>query len=317
MSRSRILATSVAVLLLAIAARPVHAQKGTLIDAIGMVDYSAGRPGIKVGSWVRYHVTGKSDLGATDDYTVTLLIAGEQEWWGEDCFWVETWTTLPGGHTQTAATLVSYAIFDDSLAVPHILLYQRKRITELDPQGVPVEQILRRGSGALKSRTPPGAGLARKVDSLGTETVKSPRGDLFCYKVRTEQAASSTGQSADSMQYTENRVVRVGYRTRQVPVTGIAREELDFGIWRRTWLSGRSQETAPLRVLDRSTGTVELVDFGTAGLKANFVPERFRRSLTEQRATQSAPPRLAKPRATAAKPATGKPATAKPGTLKH
>jgi len=236
-------------------------------------------------------------MGVTDDYIVTVLIAGEEEWWGEECFWVETTTQRGQGPAETAATLMSYAILDDSLAVPHVLLYQRKRISEVDEYGQPRQQTMRRGDSALKRRTPPDPGLTLLVDTLGTDTLKTDQGDLVCLKVRTEQGISSTAQSADSSQYTEIRDVRVTYLTPRIPVTGRAREEIDYSISRRAWLTGRSQESSPLRIMDRSKGVLELVAYGTAGLKSELIPEDLRRSLAEQRAAQA--PR---PRAPAAKP---------------
>jgi hypothetical protein len=230
-----------------------------------------------------------------------VLIAGEEEWWGEECFWVETWTQRGSGGVETAATLMSYAIFDDSLAVPHVLLYQRKRISELDELGSPLQQTMRRGDSSVKSRTPPEPGLIRLVDTLGTDTVRTDLGDLVCLEVRTQQGVSSTAQSADSSQYTEIRDVRVAHLNARVPVTRNAREELDYSISRRTWLTGRSQESSPMRIMDRSKGVLELVGFGTSGLEAKFVPEEFRRSLAEQRA----------------RPATPKPPPPKPKPLLH
>jgi hypothetical protein len=127
MSRSRVLVAILAAVLLALGARSAPAEQETpILDAIGTLDYAHGRAPLRVGSWVKYHMSAKSELGVTDDYTVTVLIAGEEEWWGEECFWVETWTKRAGESAESvAATLMSYAILDDSLAVPHVLIYQR------------------------------------------------------------------------------------------------------------------------------------------------------------------------------------------------
>ena len=284
MSRSRVLVTCLAALALALAARSAPAQEGSLLDAIGTLDYSHGRAPLQVGSWVKYRMKAKSEMGVTDDYDVTVLIAGEEEWWGEDCFWVETWTDRAGHASEGAATLMSYSILDDSLATPHVLLYQRKRIADFDEQGNPLQQTMRRGESAVKSRTPPEPPLGRLVDTLGTDTVKTAVGNFACVKVRTQQGVSSTAQSADSSQYTEIRDIRVAHRTPRVPVTGVAREDLDYSIMRRTWLTGRSQETTALNTMDRSKGTLELLGFGAGGLEPKFVPKEFRRSLADQRA---------------------------------
>lgn len=296
MSRSRVLIASLAAVLLALTARSAPAQQGSTLDAIGTLDYAHGRAPLRAGSWVKYHMSARSEMGVTDDYTVTVLIAGEEEWWGEECFWVETWTQRAGRALEMAATLMSYGILDDSLATTHVLLYQRKRVAETDEFGKPVQQTMRRGEAAVKSRTPVDPGLTRKVETLGTDTLKTALGDFVCLKVRTQTGVGSTAQSADSTQYTEVRDIRVACRTTAVPVTGVAREELEYSIMRRTWLTGRSQESSPMRTMDRSKGTMELLGFGTGGLEAKLVPEEFRRTLEEQRAHPFTPkPAPAKP----------------------
>lgn len=311
MNRSRILVAFFMASLFALSAGSALAQESTLLDAIGTLDFSRGRSIVQVGSWVTYHMTAKSEMGVSDDYTVTVLIAGEEEWWGEECFWVETTTRVGQEPGLTAATLMSTAIFDDSTASRNVLMYQRKRVGDLDESGRPRMQTMRRGNDAIKSRTPPDAGLTVRTDTLGTDTLKTAQGDFVCLKVRTEQGIATTAQSADSSQYTEVRDVRVTYLSPRIPVTGRAREEIDYSISRRSWLVGRSQDSGPLRVMDRSKGTLELVSFGTKGLEAQLTPVEFRRSLAEQRAAVA--PR---PKATATKPRAGTPA-AKPRPRTH
>ena len=120
------------------------------INGIGLVDYSR-KPTFKVGDWARYRMTAKSDAGFKDDYTVTVLVAGEEEWWGERCFWIETWTDMEGKPPQTAATLMSYAVFDDSLAIPHMQLYMRKTISGLNEDGTAKVDLYRRAAVSVKS----------------------------------------------------------------------------------------------------------------------------------------------------------------------
>ena len=290
MSRSRVLFGFLAALLFALTARSAPAQQGALLDAIGAVGYTHGRSIIKVGSWVSYHVTTSNDKGVTDDCTVTMMIAGEEEWWGEECFWVETTTQRANGSIVPAATLMSSAIFQDSTPLRNVLFYQRKRIGELDENGLPLQQTLRRGQAVIKSRAQPGPGLTMLVDTLGTDTLKTVKGDFVCLKVRTEKGISSTAQSADSSQYGESREVRVTYLNPQIPVTGNAHEEIESSTSRRTWLTGHSKDSSPLKLVDRTMTVLELVAYGTKGLEAKLVPEEFRRSLAEQR-TAPAPKR--------------------------
>jgi hypothetical protein len=298
MSRSRVLVGFLTALLVALSTRSAPAQVGTLLDAIGAVDYTHGRSIIKVGSWVSYRMTTSNDKGVTDACTVTLMIAGEEEWWGEECFWVETTTQLANGGIVPAATLMSFAIFEDSTPLRNVLLYQRKRIAELDANNRPFQQTMRRGSAAIKSRAQARSGLTLLVDTLGTDTLKTVKGDFVCLKVRTEKGVSSTAQSADSSQYGETREVRVAYLTPLIPVTGNAHEEIEFSTSRRTWLTGHSNESSPLKLVDRTITVLELAAYGTQGLEAKLIPEEFRRSLAEQR-TAPAPKRkdpAAKPR---------------------
>jgi len=296
MSRSRVLVVFLAALFPALIARSAPTPQPSLIDAIGTLDYARGRALIKVGSWVKYHMTARSEMGVTEDYTATVLIGGEDESWGEECFWVQTTTQGAQGAPRAMATLMSSAIFDDSLPAQNFRLYQRRRVMEFK-DGEPVQQLLRRNSSELKNRAAPDPSLTMLVDTLGTDTLKTDQGDFVCLKVRTERGFGSTSQNADSSQYNETRTVRVTYLTPQIPVTGHARQEIEWTISRRTWLTGRSRESSPMMVMDRSKGVLELVGFGTGGLEASAVPVEHRRSLAEQRAAQAP-----KPGAPAAKP---------------
>src|SRR5437870_11902584 len=104
------------------------AQSDQLVNGIGLIDYSRA-PDFKIGSWVKYHVTGHSSLGHSDDYVVTVAISGEERLWGEPCFWVETTTEQKGGSSFGIATLMSYSIFNDSLPALHMQYYTRKNVT--------------------------------------------------------------------------------------------------------------------------------------------------------------------------------------------
>jgi hypothetical protein len=295
MIRSRVLVVFLAALFFALTARSAPTQLPARVDAFGTLDYARGRALIKVGSWVKYHMTARTEMGVTEDYTSTVLIGGEDDSWGEECFWVETTVQGAEGAPRAMATLMSYAIFDDSLPAVNFKRYQRRRVMEFK-DGQPVPQVLRRNNAELKSRAAPTPGLTTLVDTLGTDTLKTDLGDFVCLKVRTERGFGSTSQNADSSQYNETRIVRVTYLTPQIPVMGHAREEIDWTMTRRTWLTGRSQESSPLMVMDRSKGVLELVGFGTEGLEAQAVPVENRRSLAEQRAGPAPKPKTpAKP----------------------
>ena len=88
---------------MAFSAPPSRGAKAhPIMNAIGLIDYST-KPTFKPGDWVRYHVVGSNNEGDRDDYYVTVLIAGEEKFWGEDCFWIET-------RTQAAGTTAPMAI---------------------------------------------------------------------------------------------------------------------------------------------------------------------------------------------------------------
>src|SRR5262245_22675439 len=117
-------AVAVLALLLAVAALDAprsRAAKEVIFNGIGLIDYRH-KPDFKVGDWVRYHMKSRSELGATDDYQITVMIAGEEDFWGDRAFWVETWLDIPGQPTETRASLVSYEIFGDSVATQRLQL---------------------------------------------------------------------------------------------------------------------------------------------------------------------------------------------------
>src|SRR6185295_6336451 len=151
---SRALLFSAAALLVFALPRPGLAEgvdrAPSTIDGVGMIDFS-GKPNFGVGSWVKYRTHGSSLRGHQDDYTVTILIAGEEVWWGEPCFWVETWTTK-GETTNQTATLMSYSAFGDTMASKHVLWFFRKNVDGFDSQGRPQVVLYARDPSELKLR---------------------------------------------------------------------------------------------------------------------------------------------------------------------
>lgn len=257
-------------------------QVVTSVDGIGLVDYSR-RPTFKVGDWVKYHMTGRSDMGMTDDYYVTVLIAGEEEFWGEKGVWIETWTDAVGRPPRATATLMSYAIFGDSLAIQRMQLYRRKSISGLDENGVARQEVVRAAASALKSRTLFKRPIMWNVDTLGIDTVQTPKGVFRARKVSIRQGTGATTSVRDSSIYTEARENRMSFMHDDIPITRVVREEVENVIARRTWEIGRSSASTEMFIRDRGVGEARLVDFGT-GLEARLVPEKLRRSFAEQRA---------------------------------
>lgn len=267
-------------------------QVVTSVDGIGMIDYSR-KPTFKVGDWVKYHMSGSSDLGMKDDYEVTVIIAGEEEFWGERCVWIETWTDAVDRSPRSTATLMSYSIFGDSLAIQRMQLYRRKSISSMDEQGRPRQEIVRAAASALKSRTLFKRPIQWDVDTLPPDTVVTPRGTFNATRVSIRQGTGATTTVKDSSIYTEARENRMSYMHRDIPITHIVREDVESIISRRTWEVGRSSASTELVIRDRGVGTARLVDFGS-GLEARLVPEAFRRSLAEQKAAAARKPAVGK-----------------------
>ena len=104
----------------------------TRINGLGIIDYTH-KPTFKVGDYVRYAVTSLDENNEiTDRYNITVMIAGQEVWWGERCFYIETWVDDGKRERSSAATLVSYSIFDDPLADEHAQLYMRKTVMGFD-----------------------------------------------------------------------------------------------------------------------------------------------------------------------------------------
>ena len=302
MSRTRLIPALAGLVFLILASPPARAiTSENKVDGIGLIDYSIGKPDFHVGSWVKYRMRAKSDKGFTDDYSVTILIAGEERFWGDDCFWVETWTDIPGQGTFSQATLMSYSIFRDSLALPHMQVYMRKTISGLNEDGSIQETVYERVSETLQSRNPPGAGIRWNLVPLPTETVKNAKGTFVTHPVRMESGAGTTSESKDSTRSNEARDYRTAFYTPKVPITHMAQMYIDYSVTTRTWLIGHSKDAGPPAVLDKSHGVAELIDFGDSGLKGRMLPLNRQVSLAG-----------AKHRAATARPASRAAGTRKP-----
>ena len=272
--RHAMLALGVALAALLALAGDARTQADTpIMNAVGLVDYTR-KPDFKIGSWARYHVTGNSNLGAKDDYVVTILIAGEERFWGEDAFWVETQTQPRSGPSRTVATLMSYEIFSDSLALPRMQFYMRKSITDVDEQGRPIQQLVKRPAPSLRVRTALGENVRWSVEKLPSDTALVPRGTYTCDRSIIKQGMGATGDQGDSSVYTETRENRTIWYHAGIPITHIVREEIERSFARRAWQIGRSSEGLPMQMIEDATGSARLVDFGE-GMKPAVVPLRW------------------------------------------
>ena len=297
-------------LLLAIAALDAprtRAETNAIINGIGLIDYRH-KPTFKVGDWVRYHMKSHSELGASDDYQLTVMIAGEEDFWGDPGFWVETWVDIPGIPTQTRASLVSYDIFGDSVATQRLLLYTRKMINMLNDDGTPKMDINKPSASTLKARREVQNPVRFSLDTLGVDTVMTPKGTFKPVKVLMKQGTGATQSVGDSSIYTEVREDRTSWYTLDVPITHLAREDIESINAHKSWLIGRSGDATPLAIRDSGLGSARLIDFGR-GATARIVPERLRHTIAEQEAAARAAAKHTTSKGTTAKPASTKSST--------
>jgi len=268
--------------LLALALLPAGARAykpGGPVDAVGMLDYSQG-PHFQVGDWVRYHTTGESAQGYTTDYTVTILIAGEERWWGEDCFWVETRTQYGKRTPEIAASLLSYSIFEDSLPSLHFQRYIRKFTEGIDEKGHLIQQPFMRAMSEMTNRGYGEYEPPRTYDTLGVESMEVPAGTFKAQHTRKLYKESVTKQYGDTTVYFELTEDHHSWKSKGVKLTGLVRLNQDNTQRRRAWMIGQSQD-APLQVVEHSTGSTILEASGT-GMRTTYLPASVTRPLREQ-----------------------------------
>ena len=260
-----------------------------VIDGTGWVDYSQ-RPNFQVGSWVKYRTKGSSLLGHQDDYTVTILIAGEEVWWGEPCFWIETWTEKEGRSLPTA-TLMSYSAFGDTMASRHVMWFIRKNIDGMNAKGAPDVVLYSRDPSEFKLRKAnwdeENAKTAPRFDTLGTASVTVPAGEFETTKIQRFRGLMETAERGDSTVYYWRSYYEYYYRTPRIPITRMAKLEVDDRQEGRTWRVGQSDKS-PLNMLERSQDSTVLVEQGTGGLTPKLVPEGSRKAITSRKLVEQA-----------------------------
>ena len=272
------LLTAVAVL---IAAAPAGAQNfGKSIDGIGLIDYSR-KPVFKVGTYLEYHVTGHSSKGHSEDYKMVVGIAGEERFWGDDCFWVETVTQNPAeGGGSSVATLMSYSIFSDSLPVQHLQYFVRKSISDTDERGIPREVVAKGSAGGIKSHTKVDPNTHWYSDTLASDSVRVMGRTYWCKRLHTRRDVANSVEQGDSTVMTEYREDRDTYLTPHIPLTGIAREDIEYLETRKAWLAGRSQDAATT-VNVHSVGQAILLSTGS-DYQGQLIAENKRYSFKDQ-----------------------------------
>jgi hypothetical protein len=269
-------------LLMAMSLAPSAHAASNLIDGVGLIDFMR-RPDLTVGSWVKYHVSAKSLQGRTDDYYVTILVAGEENFWGDPAFWIETQTQGPAGEiTATTASLVSYAAFSDSLPWWNFTRYIRKMINEFDRNGRPIQQLYQRAPAELIKRDAivPAPHIVR--DTLGIDTVSVPVGTFRAQRIKSLYREIVNTTEGDSTIHFELRESRTQYYVDEVPITRLVRRDFEDSQLRRAWLIGKSGDT-PMVIPEQVLGSCTLIEMGR-GRKSKLIPEAFQRPLSEQKA---------------------------------
>jgi hypothetical protein len=286
-----------------------HAESATVMNGIGLVDYRH-KPDFKIGDWVRYQLKSHSELGAKDDYELTVLIAGEEDFWGDPGFWIETWVDMPGAPPQTSAALVSYDIFGDSVATQRLLLYTRKLISMVNDDGSPKIDVNKPAASTVRARREVMNPASFDLDTLGTDTVQTTKGVFKALKVLMKQGKGATQSVGDSSIYTEVRENRTSFYVLDVPITHLVREDIESINARKSWPIGRSGDALALTIRDRGLGSARMVDFGHNGTP-RLVPERLRHTIAEQVAAENAAAKPKSAKGTSAKTASGVKSSAK------
>jgi hypothetical protein len=265
---------------LAFAAPSMAQNLGKSIDGIGLIDYSR-KPNFKVGTYTQYRVSGHSSKGHSEDYRMVVGIAGEERFWGDDGFWVETITESNGQDgSSSVASLMSYTIFGDSLPVQHLQYYVRKSINDVDERGNPREVIAKGSAGGIKSHTKVDPNTHWYSDTLASDSVHVLGHTFWCKRLHTRRDVTNTVDHGDSTILTEYREDRDTYLTPQIPLTGIAREDIEYLETRKAWLAGRSQDAETV-VSVHSVGQALLISVGQ-DYRGQLIDESKRRSLRDQ-----------------------------------
>lgn len=264
--RALVLLTFLAVLVPT--ASDVWPQGVTRISGLGYLDFRS-RPRFKVGDWVRYHFTSTSRGGAPEDYTMTILISGTEKFWGDDCFWVETWTGGRSLQPQSTAFLVSYSIFGDPKWLEHLQVYQRKQ-AYFDENFQMVQELIHR-SLSSKPTTEIRPAITIAVDTLGTDTVSVGSARYRCTKVLRKAGIGMVDDVGDSTMRNENWDSRTLYLSPKIPMTSLVREVDDRWITRKMWRAGKSADAVTHDVM-RGRGSLDIEAWGSGDLAPKLTP---------------------------------------------
>ncbi len=252
---ARVLALAVAATFAFACASPTWAR----VSAVGLIDYT--KPNFKVGDWVRYRVDLSSSSGLEDVKQQEVRIVGEETYRGEKCFWVETWYGADEPSASYDLTLVSYEAFKDVAPDVHYRNYIRLVLLGMDNEGIPEMNDLQRSN---PNSAPPDLRPYRgTIDTLGVESVETPRGTIEARLQRLQRRLSKTHPLADSTINRINEMTRKSWHSRTVPVTSLVKEEEVSQQFVQAYKLGTPSTDAPLAMVSGFERTATVIDWGT------------------------------------------------------
>jgi hypothetical protein len=227
---------------------------------------------------VHYRTVSSSWLGYQSDYEVWLLIAGEEEFWGQKGFWLETWTRDHGEDTLYTASLLAHRAVGDSAALRQPAWFTLKTVRGVDAEGHPTVDIPIRDRSELRVAAADRGHRAaeeqgtrdRGFDSLAVDTCSLPAGHFRGPGVREVNRVTQEVMRGDSTIHYERVETRIRKLDARIPITRMAREDIRDIQTDDVWPTGESAKSTR-RVLEDARGLTWLVDYGDHGLAPRVV----------------------------------------------
>ena len=195
-----------------------------------------------------------------------MRIAGEETFRGEPCFWVETWFGPDSVRAAYDLTLLSYAAFKDPQADLRFSIYVRLMMLDQDESGRPEMTEVRRANDATD--LPDLSAYKGKVDTLGIETIPTPKGNIDAQLIRLERKLKNPRDTPDSTVNKITHIVRKTWVSSKVPITSLVGEDEteDWSI--QSYRLGEVSTNAPEVPISSENRKVTVVDWGTGAKSA-------------------------------------------------
>lgn len=252
-----------ALALVACAVAPAFAAR---VNGIGLIDYR--KKNFKLGDWVRYRVEVSNSNGMEQVNFQELRIVGEEQFRGENCFWLETWFGADSAQGAYDLTLMSSDAFKDSQPDVRFSVYARLMMLDTDEEGRPEMTEIKR-AGDLKV-LPDMSSLRGKVDTLGFEKVQTPKGAIEARMVKLQRKLKNPRDTPDSTVNKITEVNRTSWFARKIPITSMV-QEVETEDWRiQSYRLGEVSTTAPEVPFSSETRKISVVSWGT-GAKSSLL----------------------------------------------